>query len=191
MSLLAKEDINQAAAHVRRSPRTIRRWADSGVDIRDLTNLEVFANRISDRTFGRYGNGAQVMGANGGSRTSVAKKESSKLNGKRGGRPKDGMLLLRRAIRNANQLDLRNASDEDLKTIWPSLMEVYQYHMFWIADTLNEIARRYGESSADLAIKHSPNPRKFREFLSVIRTIYGPGTISQNSLAASGVTSSR
>jgi hypothetical protein len=181
MSQIRKEDLKQAAILVHRSPRTIRRWAAQGVDIRDVTKLETFANQVSDRAFGRYGNGARLMGRKGGSKTSGAKKQSSKLNGRRGGRPKDGMFLLRRAIRNGKQLntrkelDFKNASDDDLKAIWPVLVEIDQSYLFWVGDILNEIARRYGEASASGIIKHSPNPREFREAMMVSRAFSGRG----------------
>jgi hypothetical protein len=113
------------------------------------------------------------MGKRGGSTTSDAKRQSSKLNGKRGGRPKDGMSLLRRAIRDGNRLDLRNASGDDLKAIWPALIEIDNYYLFWVGDFLNEVARRYGEASAKLAIKHSQNPREFREAMMVSRASSG------------------
>jgi len=167
MSTFQKEDIQLAAAHVHRSRRTIRRWAAQGVDVRDITKLETFANQVGARTFGRYGNGAQLMGKQGGSKTSGAKRQSSKLNGKRGGRPKDGLFLLRSAVRNGNQLDLKNASDDALKAIWPALLEIDKYYLFWVGDTLNEIGRRYGDGSARLAINSSPMPRKFREAMVV------------------------
>lgn len=169
MSNPKRNDVQQAANLVHRSPRTIRRWAAQGVDIRDLTELETFANQVSARTFGRYGIGAQLMGKKGGSNTSDAKRQTSKLNGKRGGRPKEGMFLLRRAIRNGNQLDLGNASDDDLKAIWSVLVEIDRYYLFWVGDVLNEIARRQGEASANAIIKHSPNPREFREAMKISR----------------------
>src|SRR6516164_11456219 len=99
MSQILKEDIHQAASIVYRSSRTIRRWIAKGIDIRDATSLQKFANQVSDHGFGRRGNGARLMGKKGGSRTSDAKRRASQANGKRGGRPKDGMLLLRKAIR--------------------------------------------------------------------------------------------
>jgi hypothetical protein len=163
MSLRLKEDIQQAASIVHRSSRTIRRWIAQGIDIRDTTSLQKFANQASDHAFGRQGNGARLMGRKGGSRTSDAKRRSSQANGKRGGRPKDGMLLLRKAISYEKRLDLRNTPDNDLKAIWSTLVDLEDNYLFWVGDILNEIAKRHGDASAKWAIKHSPNPEKFQE----------------------------
>jgi hypothetical protein len=153
------EEIRKAASVVNRSERTIRRWMAQGIDIRNERKLKTFADEVSARAFGRSGNGARLMGKRGGSRTSEAKKQSSKLNGKR--RHKDGLLLLKKAIRNGNHLDLRNTSDEDLKAIWRALVEINKWHLFWIGDTLNKISKEHGESSARVAARQSPEPISF------------------------------
>jgi len=160
---ILKEDIHQAASIVNRSSRTIRRWIAQGVDIRDTTRLQKFADQVSDHAFGRRGNGARLMGKKGGSRTSDAKRRSSQDNGKRGGRPKDGMLLLRKAIQDGRRVDLENANDDDLKRIWSALVAIHKEHLFWVGDILDEIEKRHGNDSAKEAIKRSPNPEKFRE----------------------------
>jgi hypothetical protein len=163
MSLILKEDIHRAASIVNRSSRTIRRWRAQGIDIRDTTSLQRFANQVSDHAFGRRGNRARLMGKKGGSRTSDAKRRSSQANGKRGGRPKDGMLLLRKVSRKGRWVDLENAHDDDLKAIWSALVAIHKEHLFWVGDILDEIEKRYGNDSAREAIKHSPDPDKFRE----------------------------
>jgi hypothetical protein len=174
MSHLRKEDIDQAAAMVHRSPRTIRRYAAQGVDIRDSTSLQRFADQARDRTFGRQGNGARSMGKKGGSKTSEAKRLSSQINGKRGGRPKDGMLVLRKVIRDGRWVDLENAHDDDLKAIWSALVDLENNYLFWVGDILNEIAKRYGEASAMSAIKSSPDPKKFQEAMTVSQVFAPP-----------------
>ena len=151
MSQILKEDIRQAASIVHRSSRTIRRWIAQGINIRDTTSLLKFANQMSDHTFGRQGNGARLMGKKGGSRTSDAKRRSSQTNGKRGGRPKDGMLLLRKAIRDERWIDPQNADDNDLKAIWSALVGIHKAHPFWVGDILNEIAKRHGDAAAKWA----------------------------------------
>jgi hypothetical protein len=167
MSHKLKEDIHRAASIVNRSSRTIRRWIAQGVDIRDTTNLQKFAKQVSEHTFGRRGNGARVMGKKGGSRTSDAKRQSSRANGKRGGRPKDGMLLLQKAISYEKRLDLRNTPDNDLKAIWSTLVDLEENYLFWVGDILNEMAKRYGDASAKWAIKNCPDPKKFKEAMTI------------------------
>jgi len=171
MSEIQKAQIQRAATLVHRSPRTIRRWIAQGADIRDEGKLKRFANEVGARTFGRYGNGARSIGKKGGLKTSSVKRQSSKLNGKRGGRHKDGMFLLKKAIRNGNQLDLRSASDDDLKALWPALVEIGKWHLFWTGDALNEIFRRHGEFSARLASKQSPEPIEFWHAATVSRVL--------------------
>src|SRR6516164_236687 len=151
MSQILKEDIQQAAGIVHRSSRTIRRWIAQGINIRDTTSLLKFANQMSDHTFGRQGNGARLMGKKGGSRTSDAKRRSSQANGKRGRRPKDGMLLLRKAIRDERWIDLQSAHDDDLKAIWSALVAIHKEYLFWVGDILNEIAKRHGDAAAKWA----------------------------------------
>jgi hypothetical protein len=167
MSQVLKENIHQAASIVHRSPRTIRRWIAQGIDIRDATSLEEFAGQVSDHTFGRWGNGARLMGKRGGLRTSDAKRRSSQTNGKRGGRPKDGMLLLRKAIRDGRWVDLENAHDDDLQAIGSALVAIHKEYLFWVGDILNEIEKRHGNDSAKWAIKRSPDPGKFREAMAI------------------------
>jgi hypothetical protein len=73
------------------------------------------------------------------------------------------MLLLRKVIRDGRWVDLENAHDDDLKAIWSALVAIHKEHLFWVGDILDEIEKRHGNDSAREAIKHSPDPDKFRE----------------------------
>jgi hypothetical protein len=167
MAKILKEDVHQAASLVHRSSRTIRRWIAQGIDIRDATGLQKFANQMSDHAFGRQGVGARSMGQKGGSRTSDAKRRSSQANGKRGGRPKDGMLLLRKAIRDERWVDLQNAHDEDLRPIWSALVAIHKEYFFWVGDFLNEIEKRHGMAVVKSAASGSQNSEDVLEAMRV------------------------
>lgn len=163
-----------AALMVGRSERTIRRWATQGVDIRNESKLKAFVAGAEKRSFGRYGRSGRLMGKKGGSKTSDAKRKSSKRNGRSGGRPRDGMELLIRSIRNNNALDLKGATAADLKAVWHSLTDIDARLGFWIGDALIEIERRGGPSSLKQAISQSHDPKLFRDHLELSRA-FSPG----------------
>jgi hypothetical protein len=150
MAQFAKEDIQKAGGHVGRSPRTIRRWAACGIDIRDITQLETCAKQSSDRTFGRYGDGARLLGAKGGSKTSEAKRQASQQNGKRGGRPK-GLGSVANAVFNCDawQISPRNVifsrtpSTEEWRLIFEYLR--VSGNWFHIGSALAELSRKLRE----------------------------------------------
>jgi hypothetical protein len=73
------------------------------------------------------------------------------------------MLLLRKAISYGRRLELRKMSDNDLKVIWSMLVDLEENYLFWVGDILDEIEKRHGNDSAREAIKHSPDPEKFRQ----------------------------
>jgi hypothetical protein len=110
-----------------------------------------------------------ASGKKGGSSTSEAKRISSRLNGRRGGRKKSGRRLLVKATTKESRLDLRAASPDDLKAMWSALCEIHGQYLFWIGDALDEIAKRYGEASAKQIIKTSSDPRLFREALDIAK----------------------
>jgi hypothetical protein len=85
----SESDIQTAAGRVNRSGQTIRRWVKKGADVSNPRTLDEFARRVAARSFGRNGSiGARELGAKGGSKTSSAKKRSSRDNARLGGRPK-------------------------------------------------------------------------------------------------------
>jgi hypothetical protein len=176
MANIRREYIQKAASTVGRSERTIRRWAEQGVDIRDGDKLKSYANKAMMRSFGRNGRAGRVMGKKGGSRTSDAKRSSSRQNGRHGGRPKDGMELLNGAIdREAVALSLKDTPDTDLKAIWRVLDSLENCLDFLIGDALVEIGKRGGEKSVKLSINQSHNPARSRKSLE-IALVYPPGS---------------
>jgi hypothetical protein len=150
MAQLANEDIRKAGGLVGRSPRTIRRWAARGVDIRDITQLETSAKQCSERTFGRYGDGARLLGAKGGSKTSEAKRQASQQNGKRGGRP-EGLGSVANAVFKCDawQISARNVifsrtpSTEEWRLIFEYLR--VSGNWFHIGSALAEFTRKLRE----------------------------------------------
>jgi hypothetical protein len=173
MTRVQRGDIQKAALIAGRSERTIRRWAKKGVDIHDEIKLTAFVIYSEKRSFGRYGKASRLMGKKGGSKTSDSKRQSSKRNGGRGGRPREGMDLLRGATQNKHTLDLRGATDTDLKAVWSTLVDIEGSLGFWIGDALIEIERRGGEESLKYAINQTGDPKLFRNYLKVSRNFKG------------------
>jgi hypothetical protein len=172
MAKIQAGDIQKAALIAGRSERTIRRWATQGVNIRNESKLKAFAAGAEKRSFGRYGGSGRLMGKRGGSRTSDAKRQSSKQNGGRGGRPKDGIKLLGRVVDpDIRALNLRNTPNPDFMAIWVALLKLDARLPFLIGDALLEIEKRSGEKSLRLAINQSRNPRELRESLELSRAI--------------------